>query len=47
MLAVPPRVDFSSPLVAAVLIVPSGDESAGSGRMEVICALVYFSHMRT
>jgi len=31
------------PLVAAVLIIPKGAESSGSGRIGVIGALVFFS----
>ena len=34
------------PLVAALLITPMGAESWGSGRMRMICALVYFFHLR-
>jgi len=34
----------SPPLVAAVLIAPKGVESPGSGRIGVICALVFFSN---
>ena len=41
----PPPLEWisSPPLVAAVLITTKGDESPGSSRMGVICALFIFS----
>jgi len=37
----------SSTLLVALLIAHKGAQSPGSGRMEVICALVFLFHMRT
>jgi len=45
--SLPPLEWFQFPsLVAAVLITPKGAESSGSGRIGVIGALVFLSHMR-